>query len=200
MADDPRDILRLKRCPECDYDLGGLPHAHNCPECGIAYDENIFDLRVWLAESMASRRFDSLAYLVLAVAFGWIFVTRRTWFLSQLPPVLIAGSVGLVVVGVLIRFFSKRRKHGNAKVLCTADGLSLCLGSRRRFYRWSKLNLPRVTHAAGGKWRFRLAYRWPRRFFAEGPCFLIRGTNREAALLRKEFRRQIAHARSGAPA
>ncbi len=200
MADDPRDILRLKRCPECDYDLGGLPHAHNCPECGIEYDENIFDLQVWLAESTASRRFDSLAYLVLAVAFGWIFVTRRTWFLSQLPPVLIAGSVGLLVAGVLARFFSKRRKHGNAKVLCTPDGLSLRLGSRRRFYRWSKLNLPRVKRTAGGKWRFRLAYRWPKRFFAVGVRFVICGTNREAALLRKEFRRQIASAHSEASA
>ena len=195
MADDPRDILRLKHCPECNYDLIGLPRAHNCPECGFEYDENIFDLQVWLAESMTSRRFDFLAWLVLAVAFGWMFVTRRTWFLSQLIPIFLAGSVGLMLAGILARFFSKWRKRGNARVLCTPDGLSWRLGSRRRFYRWSKLNLPRVTHAAGGKWRFRLAYRWPKRFFAVGVRFIISGTNREAALLRKEFRRQITLAR-----
>ncbi len=201
MADDPRDILRLKRCPECDYDLRGLPHAHSCPECGIAYDENIFDLQVWLAESTASRRFDSLAFLALVVwVFGSLFAIQRAWIRSGFLFVLMVAFVGSAVAGVLIRFLSMRRKHGNAKVLCTADGLSLCLGSRRRFYRWSKLNLPRVTRAAGGKWRFRLAYRWPRRFFAEGVCFVICGTNREAALLRKEFRRHIAPAHSGAPA
>ena len=200
MADDPRDILRLKRCPECDYDLRGLPYTHSCPECGIEYDENIFDLQVWLAESTASRRFDSLAFLALAVAFVWLFVFRRTWFFPQLPLVMFAGSIGFRVAGVLTRFSSKRRKHGNAKVLCTTDGLSLCLGSRRRFYPWSKLNLPRVRRAAGGKWRFRLAYRWPRRFFAVGVRFVIYATNREAALLRREFRRQIAATRSGAPA
>ena len=200
MADDPRDILRLKRCPECDYDLIGLPQAHNCPECGIEYDESIFDLRVWLAESTASRRFDSLAWLVLAVAFGWIFLTRRTWFLPQFPLVMFAGSIGFRVAGVLTRVLSMRRKHGNAKVLCTPDGLSWRLGSRRRFYPWSKLNLPRVRRAASGKWRFRLAYRWPRRFFAVGVRFVIYGTNREAALLRKEFRRQIASAHSDAAA
>ncbi len=195
MSGDPHDILRLKRCPECDYDLGGLPVAHNCPECGFEYDENIFDLQVWLAGSTASRRFDSLAWSVLVVAIGWTLVTWRTWFLSQLTPVLIAGSVGLMLAGLLARFFSKWRKRGNAKVLCTADGLSSCLGSRRRFYRWSKLNLPHVRRTVGGGWRFRLAYRWPRRFFAVGVRFIICGTNREVALLRREFRRQIALAR-----
>ena len=200
MADDPRDILRLKRCPECDYDLSGLPHAYNCPECGIEYDGNIFDLQVWLAGSSVSRRFESIAYLVLAVVLGVLFVFRRSWILPPFPLVLIVGYAGIGVASVLNHFFSRRRKHGNAKILCTADGLSLCLGSKRRFYRWSKLNLPRVRRAAGGKWRFRLAYRWPRRFFAAGVCFVISGTSREAALLRKEFRRQIAATRSGAPA
>ena len=79
MADDPRDILRLKCCPECDYDLGGLPYAHNCPECGIEYDENIFDLQVWLAAGSSDiRRFDSLASLVLVVwVFGSLFAIQR---------------------------------------------------------------------------------------------------------------------------
>lgn len=192
MADDPRDILRLKCCPECDYDLGGLPHAHNCPECGFEYDESIFDLRVWLAGSTASRRFDSLAYLVFAVVFGVLFVLRRAWILSHFLVVMMAGFVAFGVTGAVTRFFSNRRKHGDAKVLCTPDGLSLRLGSRCLFHPWSGLNLLRVRRAAGGKWRFRLAYRWPRRFFTEDICFVISGTNREAALLRKEFRRQIA--------
>ena len=61
MADDPREILRLKHFPECDYDLGGLPQAHNCPECGVEYDQNIFDLPVWLVGCSVSRLFDSLA-------------------------------------------------------------------------------------------------------------------------------------------
>ena len=200
MADDPRDILRLKRCPECDYDLRGLPYAHNCPECGIEYDENIFDLQVWLDGSSASRRFDSFAYLVLVLAFGWLFVFRRAWILSHFLVVMMAGFVGFGVAGAVNRFLSKRRKHGNAKILCTPDGLSLCLGPRRLFHHWSQLNLLRVTRAAGGKWRFRLAYRWPRRFFTEDICFVISGTKREAALLRREFRRQIAPTHSGAPA
>ena len=192
MADDPRDILRLKHCPECNYDLRGLPYVHSCPECGVEYDQNIFDLQVWPTGSSASRRFDSLAQLVLVLAFGWLFIFRRAWILSHFLFVMLAGFVGFGVAGVVNRFFSMRRKRGNVKILCTPDGLTLLVGSRHLFHRWSELNLPRVRRAAGGKWRFRFAYRWPRRLFAEGPCFIIGGTDREAALLETEFRRQIA--------
>ncbi len=200
MVNDPRDILRLKRCPECNYDLIGLPYAHNCPECGFEYDENMFDLPVWLAGSSNIRRSNTFAYLVLGVAFGWLFVFRRAWILSHFLVVMMAGFVAFGVAEVLTRFFSNRREHGNAKVLCTPDGLSLRLGSRRVFHHWSELGLLRVRRAADGKWRFRFAYRWPKRLFTDDICFVICGTDREAALLRKEFRRQIAPACSGAPA
>ncbi|MCG3136178.1 MAG: hypothetical protein HJJLKODD_00003 [Phycisphaerae bacterium] len=28
----------LNKCPQCGYDLRGLPADHRCPECGLAYD------------------------------------------------------------------------------------------------------------------------------------------------------------------
>ena len=33
-----------ERCPQCNYDLRGLPPPHRCPECGLAYDEHT---RIW---------------------------------------------------------------------------------------------------------------------------------------------------------
>ena len=30
----------LKHCPDCGYDLHGLPPRHRCPECGFEYDEH----------------------------------------------------------------------------------------------------------------------------------------------------------------
>lgn len=28
----------LRHCPECGYDLAGLPQTHRCPECGLSFD------------------------------------------------------------------------------------------------------------------------------------------------------------------
>ena len=36
-------LLRLRRCPDCGYDLANLPRRHICPECGFEYDESMFD-------------------------------------------------------------------------------------------------------------------------------------------------------------
>ena len=77
MADDPRDILRLKRCPECNYDLIGLPHAHNCPECGFAYSEDFFDVSgfsLGLRDPMSLVRIFVLLGigLIIVVALGWV--------------------------------------------------------------------------------------------------------------------------------
>ena len=33
-------VSKADRCPECGYDLRGLPPAHRCPECGFQYDEH----------------------------------------------------------------------------------------------------------------------------------------------------------------
>lgn len=43
----PRTILTLGRCPQCDYSLRGLPRRHQCPECGFTYDESMFVLYGW---------------------------------------------------------------------------------------------------------------------------------------------------------
>ena len=42
MTGKPEDILRLKECPQCEYDLDGLPRRHRCPECSFAYSEQMF--------------------------------------------------------------------------------------------------------------------------------------------------------------
>lgn len=44
-ADASRAQRNLERCPVCNYNLTGLPVAHQCPECGFEYDEHT---RVWV--------------------------------------------------------------------------------------------------------------------------------------------------------
>lgn len=36
----------LTHCPECNYDLRGLPADHTCPECGLKYDADCVLARV----------------------------------------------------------------------------------------------------------------------------------------------------------
>ena len=45
---DASDILRLKACPQCGYDLESLPREHACPECGFdhGFDDGTIVLRV----------------------------------------------------------------------------------------------------------------------------------------------------------
>src|SRR5262249_47964662 len=37
-------LVAFTHCPDCGYDLHGLPARHRCPECGFEYDEHT---RVW---------------------------------------------------------------------------------------------------------------------------------------------------------
>jgi hypothetical protein len=39
------NTLRLHHCPDCGYELRGLPSEGKCPECGFAYEESMFSLR-----------------------------------------------------------------------------------------------------------------------------------------------------------
>ena len=47
MTGKTKDIPRLTHCPQCGYDLAGLPVKHACPECGYAYDKGDIVVRGW---------------------------------------------------------------------------------------------------------------------------------------------------------
>ncbi len=44
----------LSQCPQCRYDISGLPATHRCPECGFAYDESMIVLEGWHVPGLAS--------------------------------------------------------------------------------------------------------------------------------------------------
>lgn len=100
MPDIVHDILRLHRCPQCGYDLTGLPREGKCPECGFAYDAMMFSLLgephrlagkgagcliVLLAfYGAAFVQLDvmigsALCAIAVALAFLWVRPLRRLW-------------------------------------------------------------------------------------------------------------------------
>ncbi len=62
---DGSEILQLKECPQCGYDLGGLPREHACPECGFEYDAETCCLEVGRRKS----RMQAWIYIVLLILF-----------------------------------------------------------------------------------------------------------------------------------
>ncbi len=128
----------LGKCPQCDYPLTGLPANHNCPECGLPYDQRseFYSFKrpvVTLAACLVAAGVCVLPYLENAGApvFG---VTGRTGL--ALAATLHGGL--LVVIG-WTAFRACRRQF--AAVL--PDGLYLRLRKRRpEMIPWAFLTKP----------------------------------------------------------
>ncbi len=213
MSGDPRDILRLKHCPRCGYDLATLPRQHRCPECGFEYDESMFIITGDARRPRISRG-ELAAYAALILCFIIAIVTPGfAWGIPLFGWLLTWGSVSLF--GWLYRRWLRTKHGGDTRVLITDDGVALLRtpwsdGSqpwsrfsqvkvRRRA--WFAANRPTRSGRAATDiatwWRIRFVPMGWRRVYTPGIDIRVRYTQREAALLRKEIRRRIQTARNG---
>ena len=213
MSGDPHDILRLKHCPRCGYDLATLLRKHRCPECGVEYDESMFivtgDARRPRATSGELAAFLVLTLLmVIPVAAG-----RPVW--GPAIPLVLLAMAAVPFFGWLYRRWLRRTRGGDTSLLVTDDGVSwLGGGWPRRSLPWCyfaqvtvrrpwslSVNLfgrrDRSSADVISEWRIRFVPMWWRRIYTTGIDIRVRYTQREAALLRNEIRRRIDTARNG---
>ncbi len=213
MSTDPRDILRLKHCPRCGYDLATLPRNYRCPECGFEYDASMFiitgDARRPVATSGELGAYVALTVLiVLPVAAG-----RPVW--GPAIPLYMLALAGVSLFGWLYRRWLRRTRGGDTNMLVTDDRVRwLGGGWPRRSHPWCYFAQVTVRRPRSrsvnpfsrrdrppadviSEWRIRFVPTWLRRIYTPGIDIRVRYTQREAALLRNEIRRCIQTARNG---
>ncbi|MCH8342539.1 MAG: hypothetical protein IH983_00950 [Planctomycetes bacterium] len=202
MSGDPRDILRLKHCPECGYDLATLPRDHRCPECGFEYDASMFIITGNVRHARGTwgelAAYVALTLLmVLPVAAG-----RPAW--GPAIPLYLLAMAGVPLFGWLYRRRLRARHGGDARVLITDEGVALLhdpwSNESQPWSRFAEVKVRRrfkLRRTSNRKWRLRLKRKRWHPLLGWDIDVVLDGTQREAALLRNEIRRRIQTARNG---
>lgn len=207
---DPRNILRLRRCPKCDYDLAGLPRRHRCPECGFEYDESMFVLyatssSAWadlFTGSWGTRMFRLACFAFFLYYFGSRIFENILLFwksgsvIHGLIAFVYAGGIVALLLSVL-RYRKARREHGGDTQL----GFS-SQGAWKTTKKggvgppdvipWDCFRKIRIRRLSKGVWRLQLTGPLLRGYLVDG---FIECTRREAALIRNEIRRRLRAAK-----
>ena len=147
------DILRLKYCLQCGYDLKGLLKAHACPECGQEFSGEDFEIwaRQWAAYGMRW-------WLPLAVCGLGLLVIFALQAAGWLEPVLMLFlAPPFILICVIITYFCRRihRQPARFQILITRE--SLCnYGQAEGEFEWSELKGIDATPLGAGRWRIKV--------------------------------------------
>lgn len=213
---DPRDILRLKRCPQCDYDLRTLPEEHRCPECGFHYDPSMFALYGWGRQERHSLEGWLLIgawwerlFAVLILLFALAAVGFEVYMIWKTGRPRFGLTFMLLIMGIVqaIRMIPHLRgtqdaQGGPTQLFFTPQGVSMRRGpGDARIIAWKRFRRLRFQkfriHKVGkNSWHLRLMYPFLSIQWRPIEAF-IECTPREAALLRSEIRRRLRAARNG---
>ena len=98
-------------CPECGYDLAGLPAEGRCPECGWGYDAEGVVLYGRLVADLDARarptRTDRVAGAIVGVVLAGLLVWSAATSGSFIPLVFVLGLIA-VAAAVMARNFRSR--------------------------------------------------------------------------------------------
>ena len=139
MTGKTKDIPRLTHCPQCGYDLAGLPVKHACPECGYAYDKGDIVVRGWKKGKTPSL----IRILVIGALMALFFPFRgRNTGLGGFFTILIwAGPwlYGLWLSREVYRYINYLRKRTAITVLFNSEGFEVFVGNKlKKRKTWTK--------------------------------------------------------------
>ena len=115
-------MAEASKCPECGYDLHGLPQQHECPECGLVYGRGV---RVF-------RRTPRTSWLELCVG-----VVLALWIAVGFATAPWRGGNSLIVNGVAVAcatvfWIIWRRHRRSCYVLLTSEQIVYREGNKPR--------------------------------------------------------------------
>ena len=209
------DPFILRECPQCAYDLTGLPREHSCPECGLVYDRSMFVVDAWTKEDfylpetqlLLARTWRSRIGPLLRSGLGVAYLVFLGWIIYAMPGFTFLGIIlGLAIAGTAWRAVVIRRANakrgGTLRWVFSLDGVAQQVSNRPiRWIPWESVRSLDIRAVQPEAWRVRLSGRAPG-FGALGSVlgWMATGTRfdgvvmlpkRRAALLRREILRRI---------
>lgn len=122
-----RKSIKPEFCPECGYNLSGLPDEGACPECGAAYGHEIvfFGWGAGSYATMINRKPYPLFWLTFVLPTLPALVIMLLWWPLGL---LLAMAYTPLVMGLYLRFKALARAPAPVQLRLSSQGYSVRLG------------------------------------------------------------------------
>jgi len=199
MSGEAREILRLHRCPECEYDLTGLPAAHRCPECGFEYDETMFDLPAWwpsILERPMEMSWPESVLILSAIVILFVVGLRLP---GSACAIFLIGVLAIVAMGSIVTHRIRGPRAPEIILVMEADGFMMRRPGKKtgRGEAWRSFRGVRVKRLRGSCWRLVLSRPLSILVLDSPIRVVIECDRRTAAVVRNEIRRRIKAATGG---
>ena len=139
MTNAPRTTVRMSRiCPQCEYDLTGLPEPCVCPECGREIEAGLRSIGVWSTQGkpswvvMISTAF--LGLMMISTSVSQLLTRQFEW---PFVIILIMGPYFLYISLRHVRRYWLRLSGGtSALLMCSTRGIGFVEGRKAQWYEW----------------------------------------------------------------